>query len=161
MDKTKRVAYSGIAAALSIISLYLGLVSVKGKITFLSLASYILSIPVIVSNIYTGVLVAVASDILAFFLIPNKAYVLVFIPMSFYPSVKAYLESRTKFHWVFKYIYFNISIIAVYNVYKLFISNEIVISYYYLFLIVAQLFFYIYDVVFTKFIGWVISKLGL
>ncbi|CDF59218.1 hypothetical protein [Thermobrachium celere] len=161
MDKSKRIAYSGIAAALTIISLYLGLISVKGKITFLSLSSYILAIPIIVSNIYTGLLVALASDILAFYLIPNKVYVLVFIPMSFYPSVKAYLESRIKFNWVFKYIYFNLSIIAVYNVYKFFISKDIVIGYYYLFLIAAQLFFYIYDVVFTKFIGWVINKLGL
>ncbi|WDC85196.1 hypothetical protein PL321_06945 [Caloramator sp. mosi_1] len=67
MDKTKRVAYSGISAALAVISLYLGLISFKGKITFLSLASYILAIPIIVSNIYTGFLVSVASDILSFF----------------------------------------------------------------------------------------------
>lgn len=161
MDKTKKIAYSGITVALVLVILYIGLVSIKTKITFLSLASFILAIPIIVSNIYTGVLVAAASDILAFLIIPNPAYVLFFIPMSLYPAFKALSESKTKLHWVFKYLYFNLSIFIVYNVYKLFISSDFNIKYYYIFLLLAQVFFLVYDVVFTKFIGWVVNYLKL
>ena len=160
VDRAKRIAYSGMVAALVIVSLYIGLL-IRARVTFLALATYMLAIPVIVSNISTGILVAFATDLLTFLLIPDKMYALLFVPMSFYPVIKALIESKTKLHWVFKFLYFDLSLLAVYLISKFLIFDQVVIKYFALVVIGTQAFFYVYDIIFTKFIGWLVNRFEL
>jgi len=46
VDRAKRIAYSGMVAALVIVSLYIGLI-IRARVTFLALATFMLAIPVI------------------------------------------------------------------------------------------------------------------
>lgn len=162
MDKTKKIAYSGLIVAITLIILYLGIITVKSKISFLSLASFALAVPIILFDIKTGIVVALAADIIAFLIIPRPIYVMIFIPMSFYPAVKAFIESRMNFKWVFKYIYFNIVFFAIFFIHKLVIFNKVDLksSTLILIIVLSQVIFYIYDFAFTKVVSFFINKIN-
>ncbi|KRQ86525.1 hypothetical protein ABG79_01734 [Caloramator mitchellensis] len=159
---TRKLTLNGLIAAATLVVLYIGVMT-KSKLSFLALASFGLSIPVLVSGIGMAALTIVAVDILSFLLIPNINYTIAFLPISFYPVVKSFAEGK-KLHWVIKYGYFNLSMILIYLFAKttlaegIFISNNTVLAIVFL---ASQVVFYLYDYVFTQVVYYIVKRVRI
>lgn len=154
--ESKGIAFGGLSTALVIICLYLGTIIRNNKISFIALATFIASIPYMTGSILLGVLSYVASALLALLLIPGKEYALFYLFLGIYPLVKLISEGHGVLkEYIIKYIWFNGTFLALYYIFKSIIKiDERLknIGLIVLIIITAEIFFYIYDYVFTRFI---------
>lgn len=154
--KSSSLVFGGISVALIIIFLYIGSIIVTNKVFLMGLSIIIGSISYIKGGIKTGLSVYLASAILAFFLVPNKLYIGIYIIFGVYPLIKLIAEKyKTILEYSIKYIAFNILFIAAYFIYSsliylgpLFDKTYLVVG----FIILLQIAFFIFDFAFTKFI---------
>lgn len=163
MKKTSNLVFGGISVALIILLLYIGSFIITNKVSLMALAIVTGSISYIRGGIRPGVIVYVASSLLAFFLIPNKLYTGIYILFGIYPLIKLISEKySTALEYTIKYICFNILVITTYFIYSSFIYLGPVFEKSYLiiaFLIVIQVLFFIFDFAFTKFIMFVQDRI--
>ncbi|MEG1131588.1 MAG: hypothetical protein RSD77_04675 [Romboutsia sp.] len=155
---SKKIAYGGILLALNIILLLLSNIIPMNTLFFMGAASLLIAIVIVEYGVKMGVAFYIASSILSFLVISNKAQWLLYIfTFGIYGLIKYLIErDRPLFiDLLLKLIFANIAIGGLYFILKgiIFIPVNI-------FTIIAfQIAFLIYDYAYTLFIDYYEKKL--
>ena len=94
--KAKNIALGGILVALTSIVLYATSILPISTIAILTIASAIIPVCIIRSDIQTSIFVYIASSLIAFFLVPINISLLYFIFFGIYGIVKYFIERMRK-----------------------------------------------------------------
>ncbi len=161
---TKRVTFSAICLALTVIFLYAAAALSTGKIAALGLASLLCGICVSRFGVRYGVALYVGASILALLLLPNKMFALLYVLLAgYYPIVKLYIEKLRRIwaEWIVKILFFNAVIIVLYIIVKLFFMPVLtstlallVLRYLGPALLILQVVFIVYDWILSYMIGY-------
>lgn len=161
---TKRVTFSAICLALTVIFLYAAATLSTGKIAALGLASLLCGICVSRFGVRYGVALYVGASILALLLLPNKMFALLYVLFAgYYPIVKLYIEKlrRLWVEWILKLLFFDVILIILYIIVKLFFMPVLtstlallVLRYLGPAIIILQVVFIIYDWILSYMIGY-------
>lgn len=108
--KAKDIALGGILVALTIIVLYAISILPISTLAILTIASALIPVCIIRSNIQTSIFVYISSSLIAFFLVPINISFLYFIFFGVYGIVKYFIERirKEKLEIVLKLVFFNI-----------------------------------------------------
>lgn len=111
--KAKDIALGGILVALTTIVLYATSILPISTLAILTIASALIPVCIIRSNIKTSIFVYISSSLIAFFLVPINISFLYFIFFGVYGIVKYFIERirKEKLEIVFKLVFFNIAFI--------------------------------------------------
>lgn len=173
---SKEITLGGIMVALTSIILYLTSLIPINTLTILTIASAIIPICIIRSDVKTAIFVYIASTIIAFFIVPINISILYAIFFGIYGIVKFFAErSRSKLEVLYKISFFNIAFIigfiifqnvlginvikAVEEILYRFISSDIKGIAFALFLIIANLVFFIFDYALTLIISFYMDRI--
>lgn len=166
MNKTNKIALSGLIAALSVVvMLFSFLPSVDLAIP--AIAGIFLILIVIEVNKKTAVAVFFVVSILALILCYNKESVFFYIAFfGLYPIIKAIIESfkNKKIIWVAKFVYFNIVLILIYLIISFFFNLDLsefeILGNYVLpvLAVVLNVMFVIYDILISRIIGIYLTR---
>lgn len=108
--KSRDIAIGGILVALTIIVLYATSILPISTLAILTIASAIIPICIIRSNVQTSIFVYISSSLIAFFLVPINISLLYFIFFGVYGIVKYFIERIRKenLEIILKLVFFNI-----------------------------------------------------
>lgn len=170
MNKSKRIAFSGLVTALSLIALSLSGIFPYAEYTCPALSGILLISIVIEINKRTALLAYFAVSLLGFFIVPNKEAVLLFIALlGYYPIIKSRLEQVKSVitEWILKIVLFNsAAVIAYAAVIYIFKLDEILKAFGELgqygaliFLALGNVAFVLYDIAITRLIWFYIHKI--
>lgn len=111
--KARDIALGGILVALTTIVLYATSILPISTLAILTIASALIPVCIIRSNIQTSIFVYISSSLIAFFLVPIKISFLYFIFFGVYGIVKFFIERirKEKLEILFKIVFFNIAFI--------------------------------------------------
>ena len=150
---SKKIAYTGILLALNIILLILSNIIPINTLFFMASASLIVSIVIIEYGVKYGAIFSIASILLSFFIIANKAQWIFYIfTFGIYGLIKYLIEKnkRVYIELVLKVFFANIMAVALYIILKGFIFIPIN-----LFTVIGfEIGFIVYDYVYTLFIEY-------
>ena len=155
---SKKVAYSGILLGVHTILLILINIIPMNTLFIMGIASLIISIIIMEFGPKSGVIFYLASIILSFLVINNKAqWVLYNLTFGVYGLIKYIIEQDRSIYleYILKIIFANILLMITYFILKSFIYIPINI----LIIIAFQVVFMIYDSVYTKFIDYYETKI--
>ena len=155
---SKKIAYTGILLALNIILLLLSNIIPTNTVFFMGLASFLISIVIMEYGFKLGILFYIASSVLSFLVLPNKAQWLIYVfTFGIYGLIKYLVEKDRPFYIdiLLKLVYANLSILSLYFMLKGIIYIPINIFT----ILVFQFAFLIYDYVYTLFIDYYETKL--
>lgn len=150
---SKKIAYTGILLALNIILLLLSNIIPINTVFFMGLASFLISIVIMEYGFKLGILFYIASSVLSFLVLPNKAQWLIYIfTFGIYGLIKYLVEKDRPFYIdiLLKLVYANLIILSLYFMLKGIIYIPINIFT----ILVFQFAFLIYDYVYTLFIDY-------
>lgn len=150
---SKKIAYTGILLALNIILLLLSNIIPINTIFFMGLASFLISIVIMEYGLKLGILFYIASVVLSFLVLSNKAQWLIYVfTFGIYGLIKYFVEKDRPFYIdiLLKLVYANLSILSLYFMIKGIIYIPINIFT----ILVFQFAFLIYDYVYTLFIDY-------
>ncbi|MEG2353513.1 MAG: hypothetical protein RSB70_02600 [Clostridium sp.] len=157
------LAYGAIITTLSILALYLSSIISINTIFFLGLASCLIPLGVMLTNIKTGFIIYMSVTLLSFFLISDKSLVMFYgFFFGIYGLVKFYIENlnKTLLELILKFLFFNVSFALMYFIYENLFTNMISsILPVYALVIIAQIGFLSYDYIITLFIAYVIKNI--
>lgn len=116
--KSKDIALGGILVALTSIILYAASILPISTLTILTIASAIIPVCIIRSNIRTAIFVYIASSLIAFFIVPINIGLLYFIFFGIYGIVKYFIERirRENIEMILKLVFFNIAFIIGFSI---------------------------------------------
>ena len=108
--KARDIALGGILVALTAIVLYATSILPISTLAILTIASAIIPICIIRSNIQTSIFVYISSSLISFFLVPINISFLYFIFFGVYGIIKYFIEKirKEKLEIMLKIIFFNI-----------------------------------------------------
>lgn len=159
MSKSSNIARGGLLTALGVIFIYLSNVAPTSKIYLLGVASCIIPLSIMWTNIKNSIVVYGATCILCLLLIGFKGGVITYILFfGLYGFAKYYIEKLRKLpiEILLKLIFFNVSIALIFLIYRVFFAGllkmNIAIP---LAIFVFQFVFLIYDYALTLFISYV------
>lgn len=155
---SKKVAYSGILLGVHTILLILINIIPMNTLFIMGIASLIISIIIMEFGPKSGVVFYLASAILSFLVINNKAqWVLYNLTFGVYGLIKYIIEQDRSIYleYILKIIFANILLMITYFILRGFIYIPINM----LIIIVFQVVFMIYDSVYTKFIDYYETKI--
>ena len=111
--KVRDIALGGILVALTTIVLYATSILPISTLAILTIASALIPVCIIRSNIQTSIFVYISSSLIAFFLVPINISFLYFIFFGVYGIVKFFIERirKEKLEILFKIVFFNIAFI--------------------------------------------------
>lgn len=111
--KAKNIALGGVLVALTSIVLYSTAIIPISTISILTIASAIIPVCIIRSDIKTSIFVYIASSLIAFFLVPINISLLYFIFFGIYGIVKYFIERMRKenLEILLKLVFFNIAFV--------------------------------------------------
>ncbi len=150
---SKKIAYTGILLALNIILLLLSNIIPTNTVFFMGLASFLISIVIMEYGFKLGILFYIASSVLSFLVLPNKAQWLIYVfTFGIYGLIKYLVEKDRPFYIdiLLKLVYANLIILSLYFMLKGIIYIPINIFT----ILVFQFAFLIYDYVYTLFIDY-------
>lgn len=175
--KPKQMTLGAILVALTCIILYSSSLIPINTLTILTIASALIPVAIIRSDIKTALLVYIASSIITFFMIPINISILYFLFFGIYGIIKYLCEKSKKrnLEVIYKFIFFNIIffiafftfervlginiLLGIEEVVRTFInSNNRLISFGALFLL-AQVVFWIYDYALTLIITFYMDRI--
>lgn len=161
---TKRIALSGILLALSAITIFAATIIPTNRISLYALSSFFISIIIIEYGARYGWIFYIASSLLSFLAVRGNLMAL--LPFVFffgiYGLVKYYIEmlNNLGFEYILKLLYFNVSLTAVFLLFKEFLLDSIKVPLpWWLVIIAVEIVFIIYDYVYTLFIRYYRSNL--
>lgn len=158
MKTSKRVARGGILVALGVVLNYISTVSPTSKIYILGVASSLIPLSVILTDIKVSFLVYISTSVISLLLLGPKGSVFAYIIFfGIYGFVKYYIEKlrNIPLEVILKLIFFNISFGVIYFLYKLFLSKLLKINLpLYQVAIMLQFVFIIFDYALTLFISY-------
>ena len=159
--KAKEITLSAALIALTIIILYLNLLLPISTLSILTLASLLVPIALMRGSMKSAILVYVASSIIGFFILPINIIILYILFFGIYGIVKYYIEKINKLplEILIKLIFFNIIFFISFFVFKLFIKIEITTLPIWLFWIVAQIVFLVFDYALTLLISFYLDRI--
>ena len=160
----KRIAFSAIALALTIICLYGASFLPTGRLAALALASLFGGICISQYGVRYGVALYVGASILALLFIPRRMFVLIYILfLGYYPIIKLYIEKLNKLwaEWILKVLFFNVLLLVFYIAFKLFFMpifnatlTTLLLQYLGVVIIALEIVFVIYDLALSYMIGY-------
>lgn len=158
--KAKDITLAGLMVALSLIVLYLTTIIPINTFAILTVASIIIPICIMRSNIKTAVLVYIATSILGFFIVPINYALMYFMFFGIYGIVKYFIEKLKKLYLeiILKYAFFNVIFILALTVLSSFIGDLNIKISMWLFILIAEVAFYIFDYALTILISLYIEK---
>ena len=111
--KAKDIALGGILFALTTIVLYATSILPISTLAILTIASALIPVCIIRSNIQTSIFVYISSSLIAFFLVPINISFLYFVFFGVYGIIKYFIERirKEKLEIVLKVVFFNIAFI--------------------------------------------------
>ncbi len=174
--KSKEITLGGIMVALTSIILYSTSLIPINTLTILTIASAIIPICIIRSEIKTAIFVYIASTVIAFFIVPINISVLYAIFFGIYGIIKFFAErSRSKFEILYKIGFFNIAFVigfilfqnvlginiikGVEEIISRFINGDIKVIVFALILVVANLIFLVFDYALTLIISFYMDRI--
>lgn len=155
--KSSNVAKGGFFVALIIIILYSSTFLKFNTLFLLGIASAVIPLSVVTTNINNSLVVFIASSLLAYFLIPDKS-IWMFFSLLFgpYGIIKYFLErlKNIPLEIILKLLYFNVLSYICFYFYKNFFVPNFQFQYNILLIIpVLQFAFYVFDYALTVFIN--------
>ncbi|MBR5236059.1 MAG: hypothetical protein IKW06_01620 [Clostridia bacterium] len=160
----KRITFSAVSLALTVICLYGASTLPTGRVAALALASLFCALCVNQYGVRYGVALYVGASILSLLLVPKRLLVVIYILFAgYYPIVKLYIEGLNKLwaEWLVKVLYFNVILFVLYMVFKTFFlphlsSTVVMLALHYLGLIIVALefLFVLYDWMLSYMIGY-------
>lgn len=152
------MARGAIITALSLVILYLSNIITINTVFFLGLASCLIPLGVMLTNIHTGIVVYLAVTIIGFFIIPDKTVILLYAFLfGLYGIVKYYIERLNKIplEMLLKFIFFNISLGIMYFIYTSLFTGKLDSELpFVILLLLAEVAFFIYDYIITLFVDY-------
>lgn len=164
MIASKFIARGGILTALGVILLYLSTISPTSKIYILGVASCLIPLSVLITNIKNSFIVYFATGLISFLILGFKGSVLAYIIFfGLYGFIKYYIERlrNIPLEVILKLTYFNVSIAIIFYIYELFFTGLLKINLpIYQVIIMLQFVFIIFDYALTLFIAYVTKHLS-
>jgi hypothetical protein len=159
MSKSSNIARGGLLTALGVIFIYLSNIAPTSKIYLLGVASCIIPLSIMWTNIKNSIVVYGATCILCLLLIGFKGGVATYILFfGLYGFAKFYIEKLRKLplEILLKLVFFNISIALIFLIYKVLFAGLLKINISIpLAIVMFQFVFLIYDYALTLFISYV------
>lgn len=166
----KKVAFSGLLAALSVVLMMLSSVVETSSLFFIAAASFCVGIVIREWNFAGGVGFYVASVLLNFLLAPNKMYCITLAAMGLYLLLTEWLwrkiadaekmEKRNLKLWIGKYIIFNLIYIPIiWFMPNLFLTKEVSKNMRMILWAAGQAALFIYDFAYRYFQGTIWGKI--
>lgn len=166
-EKSLKVSFGGVAAALSIIIMAVG--SALPSLTYTApvICGIFITVAVIEFNSKFAFALYLAVSVLAVTVVPNKESALFYaLFFGIYPILKGFIESKTKgvLSWLIKYAVFNIAIVFAYLICSRILNveyDEIGNFGKYSILLLwgsANVTFFIYDIAFTRIVTLYVYK---
>ena len=114
--KARNIALGGVLVALTTIVLYLAAFLPISTLAILTIASSIIPICIIRSDVQTAIFVYIASSLIAFFLVPINISLLYFIFFGVFGIIKFFIERlrKEKLEILFKLLFVALYAIAIY-----------------------------------------------
>lgn len=111
------MALGGLLTALTFIILYLTLLIPTNTLTLFTLASFMVPIALIRSNLKTALLVYISSSLLSVIILPINISLMYITFFGCYGIIKSLIErlDRLTLEWILKLIFFNIIFIICFN----------------------------------------------
>ena len=157
--KSKDIAYLGVLLGLNQLFIILSSVIETNTIILFSAAALIVGVVIIEFGRKSGIAFYIASCILGFFLTFNKLELVTYILFfGLYSIIKHVLEVKINNKYMLyaaKFVYYNIAVLAMYFVVRLFLSFELK----WWMILAAQVLFVIYDYAFAIFISSYINNI--
>lgn len=160
----KRVTFSAIGIALTVIFLYAASVLSTGKLAALALSSLLCGVCICQYGIRYGMAVYIGSSILSLLLIPNRMFTIIYVLLiGYYPVIKLLIERLNKIwlEWVLKVLFFNIILFFLYMIFTIFfmpgLDSAIVtlaLKYAGWIVVGMEVVFVLYDLAFSYMIGY-------
>ncbi len=160
----KRVTFSSICLALTVICLYGSSVLPTGRLATLALSSVFCMAAIHQYGPRYGAAVFVGSSILALLLIPNRMFTMLYILfIGHYPLIKLFIErlDRLWLEWVLKFMYFNLVLAVIYVLFKTFMMPTfnptlvaLIVKYMIPVVLGLEIIFAMYDWVLSYMIGY-------
>ncbi len=159
--KAKEITLSAVLTALTIVILYLNLILPISTISILTLASLLIPVALIRGSMKSAIFVYIASSIIGFFILPINIIILYILFFGIYGIVKFYIEKINKLplEIFIKIIFFNIILFLSFFVFKAFIPVEITKLPIWLFLIISQIVFLVFDYALTLLISFYLQRI--
>lgn len=161
---TKRITFSAICLALTVIFLYAASALSTGRLAALGLASLLCGICVSRFGVRYGIALYVGASLLALLLLPSKLFALFYVLFAgYYPIIKLFIEKLRKLwaEWILKVLFFNLILVLLYIVVKLFfmpvLSSALallILQYLGPAILILQVVFIIYDWMLSYMIGY-------
>jgi len=158
--KAKDLTLGGILIALSLLILYSSSILPISTLTILTLASCLIPICIIRSSVKTGFLVYIGTTTLGFFIIPINIIIYYGLFFGIYGIIKYYIEKLQKLpiEIILKFIMFNIILIIILTVIKLFLGNIVINIPLWLLWLIAQPVFLVFDYALTLIISYYLNR---
>ncbi|NFG54224.1 hypothetical protein FC791_04005, partial [Clostridium botulinum] len=139
--KSSNIAKGGIFTAISFLLIYLSTILPVNKLSLLATASAIIPIAIISTNAKNGFLVYLSTSILCSIVVGISRISVIFYIVFFglYGIIKYYIERLNKLYIeiILKFAFFNICLIVLLYIYKLFFQGITIINkYIYMYFIV-------------------------
>jgi hypothetical protein len=162
-NKTLFMAKGGIITALGVILIYLSSIVPGNKLFLLSIASCLIPIAVITTNLKNSFIIYISTLILAFLMTGLTTAVIAYaFFFGIYGLVKYYIEKIGKLpiEFLLKIAFFNVCFYISYNILKLFLPSSFNFKLsIFIFIIGAEFIFLFYDYFLTVMIAFINKRL--
>lgn len=159
----RKIALGGVLGALAVICLFLATVLPTNRLSFYALSSFFVAVMVMEWGIKAGWLFYAATSLVAIVVIPEKLEAVpYFLFFGIYGILKYYIEKINKqvFEYVLKFAYFNLCLLAAWFLIRQIFALSINIQLpWWGIIAVLEVVFFLYDFVYTLFIGYYRNKL--
>ena len=159
MNKSTNIARGGLFTALGVLFIYLSTVIPTSRLYVLGLASCIVPMSIMMTNVKNGFIVYAATSLLSLLIVGFKGNVIAYIIFfGLYGFVKLYVERlrNMTYEIILKLLFFNLALGIIYIFATLFFPSLIKINIsIYMALVMVQFIFIVFDYALTLFIAYV------
>lgn len=156
--KTSYLAKGGLFTAIGFILIYLSTIVPVNKAYLLAVASCIIPLSVITTNVRNAIVVYMATSLLALVICGAKITIILYIAFfGLYGLVKYYIEMLRKLYLelLLKLLFLNIDLIILFFIYNLFFPNLLKVTMpLYIIAAAGQVAFLVFDYILTIFINY-------
>jgi hypothetical protein len=158
MSKVNNITRGGIYTALTVLIIYISNIAPTSKLSLLALASAIIPLAILTTNVKTAILVYVASSLLCFLLSLGGVAIIYALFFGIYGLAKYYIERLRKLpiEYLLKFLFFNLSFSIMYLFYKLLFLEFVKIDFpIYIIVLILEVAFFVYDYALTTIITYI------
>lgn len=156
--KTSYLAKGGLFTAIGFVFIYLSTIMPVNKAYLLAIASCIIPLSLITTNVKNAIVVYMATSLLAVLVCGTRITVVLYIIFfGLYGLVKYYIERLRKLYieFILKLLFFNVDLAILFLIYKLFFPGLLKIAMpLYIIIAAAQVGFLVFDYILTVFINY-------